>query len=119
MTQFYLIYISIFFLHSEEDALDLYHASWSSTHFHDLIDKLQHGVDPNHQIRNYDGFTPLHQACHHNNPVSVQSLIEWGANIEAVHRYNGYTPLHNACSMGSTGAIEKLLQHCPNTGEYK
>lgn len=112
----------IFSLCSEKDAIELRLASRSYSDSDTLITKLEHGVDPDHQYYYNDsyywnGYTPLHRACYYNNPEVVQTLIEWGANIEAVNSRDGHTPLHTACISGSTEALKKILKYCPNTSE--
>lgn len=102
--------------YSEQDALELYFACYSSD-YPKIITKLQHGVDPNHQLYNGYGSTPLWETCRNDNPDALQSLIEWGVDIETVDSRNSHTPLHYSCVNGSIAAVKKLLKYNSNTGE--
>ena len=54
------------------------------------------------------GWTPLHCACHHGNPESVDMLLGMGASLEVPNNV-AKTPLHMAAAQGRTEICEKLL----------
>jgi len=56
------------------------------------------------------GTTPLHLAAEFNRSNVVESLIERGANLEAIDS-RGFTPLHAAVFYDSTNTIVLLLKH--------
>jgi len=66
------------------------------------------GVNPN--IRDNDGWTPLHKASWNGNPEVVKLLLEHGAdpNIRDNH---GFTPLHYAAKDCHVDVVRVLLDH--------
>ena len=89
---------------------------YNITHIRRCLDE---GVDPNHSwySREYNGFTPLHEACYYNKPEAVKLLVERGADVEAIYRDTGHTPLHDVCSRGSVECVQPLLDHQCDPGE--
>ena len=64
---------------------------------------LQSGVQrlPTHEI-------PIHLACEESTAVVVDTLIQYGANVNKKH--NGITPLMVACKSGHYEIVQRLLQ---------
>jgi ankyrin repeat protein len=54
------------------------------------------GIDINKQ--DISGVTPLHECSARNLPLSIQSLVDAGADVNMKHGRNGLTPLQLACS---------------------
>jgi ankyrin repeat protein len=54
--------------------------------------------------------SPLHMCCIHGLPKTVQTLIEFGANVNATN-YENKTPLHLAIQYQHENIITILLQH--------
>jgi tankyrase len=65
-----------------------------------LIKALQAGADVHATDKN--GVTALHHAVRFRSPAAVQTLLEFGANVNQACRRNGSTPLHRAVTQ--TGA---------------
>lgn len=55
-----------------------------------------------------DGTTALHWAAHWNHPVTLEALIDAGANVNAENDL-GATPLWVACADRNTGIVKRLL----------
>ena len=60
------------------------------------------------EIRDYMLRTPLFEACSHDHRESVNVLLEYGANIDALDS-NKATPLYIACIMGKERCVRALL----------
>ena len=105
--------------HSDHLAIQLLYACVLHSNITKARRCLDEGVDPNHSYysRVYNGFTPLHVACHCNNPEAVKLLVERGADVEAIDRDTGHTPLHDACSLGYLECVQPLLHHHCDPGE--
>ena len=87
---------------------------------------LSHGADVN--ARDKDGGTPLYYACEkndatfprrdHSRPVDhldiARTLIEAGADVNAVGRRFSYSPLHRACIKDHAELVRLLLSHGAN-----
>jgi ankyrin repeat protein len=65
-----------------------------------LIALIKAGADVHAADKN--GVTALHHAVRFRNPVAVETLIEFGADVNQACRKSGSTPLHRAVT--STGA---------------
>jgi ankyrin repeat protein len=67
------------------------------------------GIDINKQ--DITGVTPLHECSSRNLPISIQALVDAGADINMKHGRNGLTPLQLACSSAQPDAetIRSLL----------
>ena len=61
-----------------------------------------------------DNCTPLHVAVSSCNDSIMKTLIDWGADINAVSNH-GYTPLMSACITGLYPLVKLLLDN----GAYK
>ena len=62
-------------------------------------------------IRDYCGWTPLHEACNFGNSDIVRALLEFGANVNdpgGIH-CQGITPLHDATLNGHYGCVKLLI----------
>jgi ankyrin repeat protein len=71
-----------------------------------LIKLLKAGADVNATDKN--GVTALHNAVRFRSPSAVQTLIEYGANVDQACRRNGSTPLHRAAlQTGAPGTAGK------------
>jgi ankyrin repeat protein len=71
---------------------------------------LEAGQDPN--LRDRDGFVPLHLAAQQENVEVVEVLLEAGGTVDAVNKY-GNTPLFVAAfnSQGRGDVIRLLRRH--------
>lgn len=76
----------------------------------------KHNVSPNCCVEKeiYDinqAWTPLHEACRHQQPNSITSLVLCGANYNARYRSDVYgrgaTPLHSLCERACVGGGKK------------
>ncbi|XP_071476528.1 uncharacterized protein [Diadema antillarum] len=66
-------------------------------------------VDVNLNIRNYEGYTPLHLAAMIGNPTLVTMLLEKGADLNSKDSKNGWTPLFHAVTNQDTKLVHKML----------
>lgn len=73
-----------------------------------IREALQNGADPNAQGRN--GETPLTLAIEHNGIKAVQTLIDFGADINAADNGSGHTPLMTAFYSNRLKAAKLLLE---------
>ncbi|XP_068687143.1 B-cell lymphoma 3 protein-like [Montipora foliosa] len=84
----------------------------------DCLKKLvmvTNGVDL--ELKNYSGFTPLHEAVIAQCTRSVRCLVEHGANPNSKDGKSGRTPLHHAVETENTNVIAELLRWGANPGE--
>ncbi|XP_044728737.1 ankyrin repeat domain-containing protein 49 [Chrysoperla carnea] len=61
-------------------------------------------------VRDKDGYTPLHRACYSGNLKAIDILLEYGADI-AAQTDMGWQPLHSACKWNHAECALRLLQH--------
>jgi len=59
---------------------------------------------------NYEGLSPLHLACIHNNESLVEYLVELGANVNIKDNHNE-TPLIKACQTPNESLIKYLVEY--------
>lgn len=71
----------------------------------------------NLELKNYNGFTPLHEAVLASCTRSVKCLVENGANINSKDGKSGRTPLHHAVETENTDIIAELLKYGANPSE--
>ncbi|KAH0621710.1 hypothetical protein JD844_023301 [Phrynosoma platyrhinos] len=69
---------------------------------------LKSGADPN--VKDYAGWTPLHEACNHGHKEIVELLLQHGALLNATG-YQNDLPLHDAVKNGHMSIVELLLSH--------
>ncbi|WP_188595805.1 ankyrin repeat domain-containing protein [Thermocladium modestius] len=69
------------------------------------------GVDPN--VKNNDGYAPLHYAAIRGNLDVVKYLVEHGADVSA-RDAGGNTPLHDAAMEGKLDVVKYLVEHGAN-----
>ncbi|XP_072462214.1 SMC5-SMC6 complex localization factor protein 1 isoform X3 [Notamacropus eugenii] len=67
------------------------------------------GTDIN--VKDYAGWTPLHEACNHGNTVCVQEILQRCPEVDLLAQVDGVTPLHDALSNGHVEIGKLLLQH--------
>jgi tankyrase len=71
-----------------------------------LLRVLNAGADVHEADKN--GVTALHHAVRFRSPAAVQTLIEYGADVNRACRRNGSTPLHRAATQtGAPGTAGK------------
>ena len=80
-----------------------------------IIRALKSGADIHATDKN--GVTALHHAVRFRSPITVQTLIEHGANVNQACRRNGSTPLHRAVARtgapgtaGKTRAAKEIVE---------
>ncbi|XP_045882814.1 transient receptor potential cation channel subfamily A member 1 isoform X1 [Meles meles] len=61
-----------------------------------------------------DGCTPLHYACRHGIPVSVNNLLDFNVSIHSKSK-DKKSPLHFAASYGRINTCQRLLQDMSDT----
>ncbi|XP_034296575.1 SMC5-SMC6 complex localization factor protein 1 isoform X1 [Pantherophis guttatus] len=67
------------------------------------------GIDIN--VKDYAGWTPLHEACNHGSTVCVREILQHCPEVNLFSQVDGVTPLHDALSNGHVAIAELLLQH--------
>ncbi|XP_032069153.1 SMC5-SMC6 complex localization factor protein 1 [Thamnophis elegans] len=67
------------------------------------------GIDIN--VKDYAGWTPLHEACNHGSTVCVHEILQHCPEVNLFSHVDGVTPLHDALSNGHVEIAELLLQH--------
>ena len=67
------------------------------------------------QSQDYKGQTPLHIAADHGFSETMEALLDWNANTEAISNTENYTPLHLAVLRGHTKVIDYLLDRGAKT----
>ncbi|XP_033014243.1 B-cell lymphoma 3 protein [Lacerta agilis] len=86
---------------------------------HDSIHCLQELLDGSPgpldlEARNFEGFTPLHVAVGTQNRDIILTLLEHGADVDAVDIKSGRSPLLHAVENDNLEMVELLLQHRAN-----
>lgn len=61
-------------------------------------------------VKDRDGYTPLHKACYNNNYDLAQILLKYKADPNALTEF-GWTPLHSACKWNNSRMAALMLQH--------
>ncbi|XP_069692291.1 ankyrin repeat domain-containing protein 49-like isoform X2 [Periplaneta americana] len=61
-------------------------------------------------VKDKDGYTPLHRACYNDHEEIVDFLLSQGADI-AARTEDGWQPLHSACKWNNVRCVAKLLEH--------
>ncbi|XP_053911182.1 SMC5-SMC6 complex localization factor protein 1 isoform X2 [Cuculus canorus] len=75
-----------------------------------LIQLLSYpGTDIN--VKDYAGWTPLHEACNHGSTVCVHEILQRCPEVDLLSQVDGVTPLHDALSNGHVEIGKLLLQH--------
>ncbi|NXN33880.1 SLF1 protein, partial [Nycticryphes semicollaris] len=67
------------------------------------------GTDIN--VKDYAGWTPLHEACNHGSTVCVREILQRCPEVDLLSQVDGVTPLHDALSNGHVEIGRLLLQH--------
>ncbi|XP_067425023.1 SMC5-SMC6 complex localization factor protein 1 isoform X2 [Emydura macquarii macquarii] len=67
------------------------------------------GTDIN--VKDYAGWTPLHEACNHGSTVCVREILQRCPEVDLLSQVDGVTPLHDALSNGYVEIGKLLLQH--------
>uniref|UniRef100_A0A8C3F9W1 Ankyrin repeat domain-containing protein 32 n=1 Tax=Chrysemys picta bellii TaxID=8478 RepID=A0A8C3F9W1_CHRPI len=67
------------------------------------------GTDIN--VKDYAGWTPLHEACNHGSTVCVREILQRCPEVDLLSQVDGVTPLHDALSNGHVEIGKLLLQH--------
>lgn len=65
--------------------------------------------DPREPANCLQGCSLLHLACHQGNPVMLELLLQFGADIN-MQDFHGRTPLHHCISMGNNSLAKFLLK---------
>uniref|UniRef100_A0A8C8S2P5 SMC5-SMC6 complex localization factor 1 n=1 Tax=Pelusios castaneus TaxID=367368 RepID=A0A8C8S2P5_9SAUR len=67
------------------------------------------GTDIN--VKDYAGWTPLHEACNHGSTVCVREILQRCPEVDLLSQVDGVTPLHDALSNGHVEIGKLLLQY--------
>ncbi|KFW02423.1 Ankyrin repeat domain-containing protein 32, partial [Eurypyga helias] len=67
------------------------------------------GTDIN--VKDYAGWTPLHEACNHGSTVCVREILQRCPEVDLLSQVDGVTPLHDALSNGHVEIGKLLLLH--------
>ncbi|KFQ76126.1 Ankyrin repeat domain-containing protein 32, partial [Phaethon lepturus] len=62
-------------------------------------------------VKDYAGWTPLHEACNHGSTVCVREILQRCPEVDLLSQVDGVTPLHDALSNGHVEIGKLLLQH--------
>uniref|UniRef100_A0ACB8EQA1 Uncharacterized protein n=1 Tax=Sphaerodactylus townsendi TaxID=933632 RepID=A0ACB8EQA1_9SAUR len=62
-------------------------------------------------VKDYAGWTPLHEACNHGSTVCVREILQRCPEVDLLSEVNGTTPLHDALVNGHVEIAKLLLQH--------
>ncbi|EMP41169.1 Ankyrin repeat domain-containing protein 32 [Chelonia mydas] len=73
------------------------------------LDEEMHFYKTN--IKDYAGWTPLHEACNHGSTVCVREILQRCPEVDLLSQVDGVTPLHDALSNGHVEIGKLLLQH--------
>ena len=65
-------------------------------------------------IRNFDGYTPVHTAVFHSSFGALGQLIAAGASVNPRDGKSGRSPLHHAAENGNSGMVQFLITHGAN-----
>lgn len=63
------------------------------------------------EVKDAEGYAPLHRASFHGHYNIVECLLNKGANIKATASHCLFTPLHVAVELGQTEVVKLLLKH--------
>lgn len=74
----------------------------------ELVRKLVHEEPRLVDVRDKDGYTPLHRACYNDHLDAVNLLLSYGASVSA-KTLNGWEPLHSACHWNHPSCVARLL----------
>ncbi|XP_053557468.1 SMC5-SMC6 complex localization factor protein 1 [Bombina bombina] len=67
------------------------------------------GTDIN--VKDYAGWTPLHEACNHGSTECVQEILQRCPEVDLLSHVDGVTPLHDALRNGHVEIGKLLLQY--------
>ncbi|KAM8792522.1 SMC5-SMC6 complex localization factor protein 1 [Eudromia elegans] len=67
------------------------------------------GTDIN--VKDYAGWTPLHEACNHGSTACVREILRRCPRVDLLSRTRGVTPLHDALARGHLDIGRMLLLH--------
>ncbi|XP_060091670.1 SMC5-SMC6 complex localization factor protein 1 [Heteronotia binoei] len=62
-------------------------------------------------VKDYAGWTPLHEACNHGSTVCVREILQHCPEVDLLSEVNGMTPLHDALVNGHVEIAKLLLQY--------
>nr|XP_033774534.1 SMC5-SMC6 complex localization factor protein 1 isoform X2 [Geotrypetes seraphini] len=62
-------------------------------------------------VKDYAGWTPLHEACNHGSTECVREILQRCPEVDLLSQVDGVTPLHDALSNGHVEIGKLLLQH--------
>lgn len=68
-------------------------------------------------MRESKGLQPLHLACSHGSPETVQTLLDHGADLKPKCYNFKQTPLHRAAQYGRVEAAKRLLAYATSSGK--
>ncbi|KAM7484801.1 hypothetical protein LguiA_000810 [Lonicera macranthoides] len=110
-------------VYDEVAGVDLYHNvdEQYSEEGSETVENKQYDPKNCHKIKDSNkpgnclqGCSLLHLACHSGNPVMVELLLQFGANIN-MRDYHGRTPLHHCICSGNNNLAKFLLRRGART----
>ncbi|XP_031569758.1 B-cell lymphoma 3 protein-like isoform X2 [Actinia tenebrosa] len=79
-----------------------------------LMELVNSHMAINLELKNFNGFTPLHEAVISNSPEVIKFLVAYGANVDCKDGKGGRTPLHYAVELELLPVIQLLMNSGAN-----
>eukprot|EP00117_Sycon_ciliatum_P020914 scpid76289/ scgid18490/ B-cell lymphoma 3 protein; Proto-oncogene BCL3 len=79
--------------------------------YDDCCTALLEARDVDFEMRNFDGYSPVHLAVFNNSYAVLQKLLDSGATINPRDGKSGRTPLHHAAEAGNGAMVQFLIGH--------
>lgn len=88
----------------------------------DIVEALDNGVPDLLNKCNSEGYTPLHIACHNDQPDCVQALLCAGADVNVTGTTDHEFPIQTAVQSSSARCVKEIIQMYPkqlHTQDFK
>ncbi|RUS17252.1 hypothetical protein BC937DRAFT_90211 [Endogone sp. FLAS-F59071] len=106
-------YVKKKFIKTEKNSIETINlALWNAVNDSDLYEALRNlafGADVNYKNENKNSFTALHQAISQDDDITVEFLLQWLCDVNAVDG-NGWTGLHHAAAANNVRLVLTLLK---------